>query len=63
LEIETKKEVGVRHLQQNYAESMPEIVEKKETVACTDNSPRAVAPSGCGHPCRHQIGLARLQSR
>ena len=29
LEIETKKEAGVRHLQQNYAESMPEIVEKK----------------------------------
>ena len=38
MEIETKKEVGVRHLQQNYAESMPEIVEKKETVARTDNS-------------------------
>lgn len=30
LEIETKKEAGVRHLQQNYAENMPEIVETKK---------------------------------
>jgi hypothetical protein len=27
LEIETKREAGVRHLKQNYADSMPEIVE------------------------------------
>jgi hypothetical protein len=30
LEIETKKEAGVRHLQQNYADNMPEIVETKK---------------------------------
>jgi hypothetical protein len=31
LEIETKKEAGVRHLQQNYPNSMPEIVEVKKS--------------------------------
>src|SRR5579871_3078795 len=30
LEIETKKEAGVRHLQHKYSENMPEIVEKKK---------------------------------
>ena len=40
LEIETRKEAGVRHLRQNYAESMPEIVETKKKRRLKQSSVR-----------------------